>query len=105
MAGTFRGVWNARSIALGEQPPMRVLLVGPPGVRDSLRAQLADTGVEIAGEFPSADEARRSGVAAEALLSAVTPAAPAQPSTFEGVEEALTPREIQVLELLAEGLA
>jgi DNA-binding NarL/FixJ family response regulator len=85
---------------------MRVLLVGPPRARDALRAQVLDSSIDVAGEFASVDDARQSGVAADALLVALEPdrgsrrrAAP------EIVEEPLTPREVQVLELLAEGLA
>jgi len=85
---------------------MRVLLVGPARARDALRAQLLESSVDVAGEFASADEARQSGISAEALLVALDPGAStrrrAEP---EVMEEALTPREIQVLELLAEGLA
>jgi DNA-binding NarL/FixJ family response regulator len=84
---------------------MRVLLVGPPRARELLRAQLSDSSIEVAGEFASADDARRSGVQADALLTALGAAPPADLTPTEGVEEPLTPREVQVLELLAEGLA
>ncbi|HEV8395906.1 MAG TPA: response regulator transcription factor [Vicinamibacterales bacterium] len=85
---------------------MRVLLVGPARVRDSLRAQLLDSSIDIAGEFASADEARQSGLAADALLMALEPDPQSRRrAPPEVVEEPLTPREVQVLELLAEGLA
>jgi DNA-binding NarL/FixJ family response regulator len=97
----------ARSLALREAAsPMRVLLVGPARARDALRAQLLDSSLDIAGEFASMDEARQSGVAADALLVANEADGVARRRTTpEVVEEALTPRELQVLELLAEGLA
>ncbi len=84
---------------------MRVLLVGPPRARELLRAQMSDSSIEVAGEFASAGDARRSGVQADALLTALSAASPADLTPTEGVEEALTPREVEVLELLAEGLA
>ena len=85
---------------------MRVLLVGPARARDALRAQLLESSVEVAGEFASADEARQSGISADALLMALEPGVSTRRRTEpEVIEEALTPREIQVLELLAEGLA
>ena len=85
---------------------MRVLLVGPARARDTLRAQLLDSSIDIAGEFATADEARQSGLAADALLMAFEPDSTSRRrGTPEVVEEPLTPREVQVLELLAEGLA
>jgi DNA-binding NarL/FixJ family response regulator len=85
---------------------MRVLLVGPARARDALRAQLLDSAIDVAGEFGSVDEARQSGVAADALLMALAPeAASRRRDAPEVIEEPLTPREVQVLELLAEGLA
>ena len=84
---------------------MRVLLVGPARARDALRAQLLDSSIDIAGEFASADEARRSGLAADALLMAFDAGSPDRRRQAPDVaEEPLTPREVQVLELLAEGL-
>ena len=85
---------------------MRVLLVGPARARDALRAQLLDSSIDIAGEFASADEARQSGLAADALLMAFDAGVPdRRRQAPDVVEEPLTPREVQVLELLAEGLA
>ena len=85
---------------------MRVLLVGPARARDMLRAQLLDSSIDIAGEFATADEARQSGLPADAILMALEPAAAARRrATPDVVEEPLTAREVQVLELLAEGLA
>ena len=85
---------------------MRVLLVGPARARDGLRAQLLDSSIDVAAEFATVDEARRSGVAADALLMAVdADTASRRRAAPEVVEEPLTPREVQVLELLAAGLA
>jgi DNA-binding NarL/FixJ family response regulator len=85
---------------------MRVLLVGPPRARDALRAQLLDSTIDVAGECATLDEARQSHIAADAMLLALDaePAARRR-ATPDVVEEPLTPREVQVLELLAEGLA
>jgi DNA-binding NarL/FixJ family response regulator len=84
---------------------MRVLLVGPPRARDRLRAQLLDSSLAVAGEFANADDARRSGIPADALLSALGPDPPtARRTAPEPVEEPLTARELEVLALLAEGL-
>lgn len=74
---------------------MRVILVGSPAERASLRAQ-ANGAFTVVGEFPTLAEARAAGVAAEAI---VTPAVPEA-----RIDEPLTAREVQVLELLAEGL-
>jgi len=85
---------------------MRVLLVGPARARDALRAQLLDSSIDVAAEFATVDEARRSGVAADALLMAFeADTVSRRRAAPEAVEEPLTPREVQVLELLAAGLA
>jgi DNA-binding NarL/FixJ family response regulator len=77
---------------------MRVFLVGVPGERDYLRRQLGTAAFEIVGEYATMETARSSGVKADAILIATRQAAP------DGPDEALTPREIEVLELLTEGL-
>ena len=89
---------------------MRVLLVGPASERARLRAQL-DPSIEIAGEFASLEDARAQGsdVDADAVLVVPvheTPAGSAQSDDADDVYdvEPLTAREVQVLELLAEGL-
>ena len=73
---------------------MRVFLVGPAEERERLRAQV-NGHLTIAGEFETVADARASGSGAAILLAPRD--APESPET-------LTPREIQVLELLAEGL-
>jgi DNA-binding NarL/FixJ family response regulator len=69
-----------------------------------LRAQLLDSGIDIAGEFDTADDARQSGVFADALLTPLSPPPTARETGRETFEEPLTARELQVLALLAEGL-
>jgi len=78
---------------------MRVLLAGSAPDRARLRAQLVAPGVEIVGEFSSLAAARTSDIEHDAIVIAESTA----PSISEEVES-LTPREVQVLELLAEGL-
>jgi DNA-binding NarL/FixJ family response regulator len=79
---------------------MRVLLVGPPQDRARMRAQL-DGAIEVAGEFATIAAARAAETGADAIL--LTPVRQARDEE-ETVPEPLTAREIQVLELLAEGL-
>ena len=85
---------------------MRVVLVGPAAERQRLRARLPP-GVEVAAEYDTAEEARASEIAADAVMTA--PAAPHAGSSAAPPDdiaaEHLTPRELQVLALLAEGLS
>ena len=76
---------------------MRVILVGALGEREQLRSELATGVLEIVGEFPTIGAARSSSLGADAILLA------AQPTERRPLTEPLTPREIQVLELLVEG--
>jgi len=87
---------------------MRVVLVGSEADRARLRARMNGS-LAVVGEFTSLDAARAAALDADAFL--VAPSAPAVASrTASDVAsgfsrtEPLTPREIQVLELLAEGL-
>ena len=93
---------------------MRAILVGPPGVRDRLRWDLETRSIEVVGEFDTIVDARRAGLDADIVVSTPEPAT--RDSGF-GVrdsrqngdrdrvfEESLTHRELEVLELLAEGL-
>jgi DNA-binding NarL/FixJ family response regulator len=78
---------------------MRVLLVGAAAEdRSRLRVSLAERFIDVVGEFPTLAAARASHVPAEAIV--VTPRSERVP-----LGEALTPREGEVLELLAEGLS
>jgi DNA-binding NarL/FixJ family response regulator len=74
---------------------MRVVLAGSARERKQLRAAL-DGHSTIVAEFDTVAAARASGVDAAAILVAPRDEAP--------VPEPLTPREREVLELLAEGL-
>ena len=87
---------------------MRVVIVGSAGERRRLRDSLP-AAMEVVGEFATVDAARASAAGAEAILLAAEdrsdPETGARPSDdMDGVVEPLTPRERQVLELLAEGL-
>jgi DNA-binding NarL/FixJ family response regulator len=88
---------------------MRLLLVGTPDGRARLRAELNESSFTIAGEFATMAEARASGFQADAILisAQVGRAFMARPATLSDspeYEEPLTAREVEVLELLAEGL-
>jgi DNA-binding NarL/FixJ family response regulator len=78
---------------------MRVLLVGSAPQRARLRAQ-ANGSIDVAGEFDSLAAARASEIDSDGILVAPD----AMPADENGFDEPLTPREVQVLELLAEGL-
>ena len=78
---------------------MRVILVGAPAERDRLKSQSTPGAFEIVGEFPTIGSARASGLDADAFLLA------AQWSDRPSLPEPLTPREIEVLEQLVEGLS
>jgi len=88
---------------------MRLLLVGTPDGRARLRAELDESSFTVVGEFTTMAEARASGIEADAIVIA-TPvghaftARPATLSDSPDYEEPLTAREVEVLELLAEGL-
>ena len=86
---------------------MRILLVGTAAERARLRAQVNGS-MAIVGEYATFAAARAASAAADAILvgsggavrdDAMLDAADA------GLDEPLTSREVQVLELLAEGLA
>jgi DNA-binding NarL/FixJ family response regulator len=93
---------------------MRVLIVGSAAERASLRSRLSGA-IAIAGEFATLQAARAADVEHDAILLSGSFEARAQPGArgdehwVEGdeedaIDEPLTPREVQVLELLAEGL-
>jgi DNA-binding NarL/FixJ family response regulator len=79
---------------------MRVFVIGNALQRRDLHDGLEDSAPQVVGEFETIGQARRSGVAADAILM------PAHESRVddEPSPEVLTSREVQVLELLAEGL-
>jgi DNA-binding NarL/FixJ family response regulator len=90
---------------------MRVILVGSTGERARLRTQLETAGIELVAEFPTMAWARGAVEDADAIILAVDPRARIRDSADPPLEddpapvEALTGREMQVLELLAEGLS
>ena len=64
---------------------------------------LANGSIEVAAEFDSLAAARASAIDSDAIVLAPD-AADAADGEDERFDEPLTPREVQVLELLAEGL-
>ena len=95
---------------------MRVLLVGSPPDRARLRAKLGSAAVEVVAEFSTLAAARAADLDYDAIMIAGDSTTSASPIDDGGrkarswlddndePQEALTPREVQVLELLAEGL-
>lgn len=90
---------------------MRVILVGPPSERARLRARLESSGaaIDVVGEAPTTAAAEALDVDADAYVVAAAAGQPSRPPTRreqdeDVVVEPLTPREIEVLQLLAEGL-
>lgn len=86
---------------------MRVMLVGAAPERERMRSQL-DGSINVVGEFGTLAEARAAAEAAGDHVALLL--APGHPRGHEdGMAdvraEPLTMREIQVLELLAEGLS
>jgi DNA-binding NarL/FixJ family response regulator len=73
---------------------MRVVLVGPARERRRLREQLPAS-IEVVGEYETTEDASRANQGADVVV--------ATPSDDD--VEHLTPRETQVLALLAEGLS
>jgi ATP/maltotriose-dependent transcriptional regulator MalT len=85
---------------------MRGVLVGPPEARARLRARLPEN-VEVVGEARTLREAREHWTDVDAWL--IAPSRSAAPSVDDIDAEAssvepLTARELEVLELLAQGL-
>ena len=83
---------------------MRVIVTGTARQRQDLREQLETSVPDVVGEFASLAEARSSDIEADAFVVA-------RPATTDAIDddspavESLTPREIEVLELVAEGLS
>ncbi len=78
---------------------MRIVLVGSPSERARLHAQLDGAGLDVVGEFSSLAAAHAADAEADAIVMAPDPR-----GADDDYAEPLTTREIQVLELLAEGL-
>ena len=83
---------------------MRVVLVGRAADRDRLRADLVETGLELVGEAATMAEAQAAGWPADAFLVARRESSGVDDEETPAVAEPLTPRELDVLGLLAEGL-
>jgi DNA-binding NarL/FixJ family response regulator len=94
---------------------MKVVLVGPPAVRARLRTQMNGSAT-VVGEFATLGAAQAARFDADAFVIAADSTSVAQgfltsealaqevsPADDQELIETLTPREIQVLELLAEG--
>src|SRR5687768_860879 len=75
---------------------MKVVLIGPSAVRARLRAQMNGCAI-VVGEFASLGSAQAARLDADAFVM------PTGKADDDEIFETLTPREIQVLELLAEG--
>jgi len=80
---------------------MRVVLVGTSRQRMRLRSQLEGTSIQIVAEFGTNAAARRVATGADAILMA----GGIENGTDEALTEPLTPRETEVLALVAEGLS
>jgi ATP/maltotriose-dependent transcriptional regulator MalT len=83
---------------------MRVVLVGSPAERQRLRAELEPGGFDVVGEFSTLAQAEASAGTAEAIVIGRGHADRALSNRLDPIEP-LTAREVQVLELLAEGLS
>jgi DNA-binding NarL/FixJ family response regulator len=79
---------------------MRVILVGRAIDRVRLRSELAGAAIDVIGEAQTFADARALGLDADAYVLASN-----DRGKHRREPDPLTPREIQVLELLAEGLA
>lgn len=89
----------ARAARSPEAQAIRVILIGTPAERAALRAGVS-AAMSIVAEFPTAAAARASQIDADAILSPHG----RRSESLDQIDEPLTPREIDVLELLAEGL-
>src|SRR5205085_10040775 len=78
-----------------------IILVGSERDRGRVRAELASASIDLAGEFETLAAAQAAGIAADGYLIA---GRNGDVSAEDAFQERLTPRETQVLELLAEGL-
>ncbi len=81
---------------------MRLIVIGSTQRRQELREQIEGAVPDVVGEFGSIAEARDAGIEADAFLLIAEP----PPHLEDDPDvESLTPREIEVLELVAEGLS
>jgi DNA-binding NarL/FixJ family response regulator len=85
---------------------MRVVLVGSAFERERLRGQLQTAALDVVGEFNSLAAAQAAGLDADAIVLAHEMGSTSvNTDGFDEPAEPLTSREVQVLELLAEGLS
>ena len=82
---------------------MRVIVIGSVRQRQELREQIESAVPDVVGECGSLVEARNADVAADAFILPVG-SAPADLDDDDASVETLTPREVEVLELVAQGL-
>ena len=80
---------------------MRVIVIGTARERRELRDALERSAQTVVGEFASIGEARRSGLDAEAIVAPIRDA----DADDDPPVEPLTQREIEVIELVAQGLS
>ena len=88
---------------------MRIILVGAARDRDRLRSQLRSAGLTIVGEYDREPDDRPAGIDAVMLAESTDGRSPFDVRTAtvdvrSPPAEALTPREHDVLSLVAEGL-
>ncbi|MEO8069777.1 MAG: LuxR C-terminal-related transcriptional regulator [Acidobacteriota bacterium] len=84
---------------------MRIVLIGQSKARERLRLALLTSGLDVVDEADSMAAARDAGVETDAYLVA-PPEQRNRRLTFPGeLPEPLTPRELEVLLRLADGLA
>lgn len=90
---------------------MRLIVIGSAQERRDLRDRLESAPPDIVAEFDSLADAREAGIAADAILVATAAVNAAgsgsDPDSLDSeplLVEPLTPREIDVLELVAQGL-
>jgi DNA-binding NarL/FixJ family response regulator len=82
---------------------MRIVLVGLAVERDRLRRALAGTAIDVVREAETLAEARRDSDDVDGILIASPPNG--REDDAPAYAEVLTPRELEVLQLLAEGMA
>jgi DNA-binding NarL/FixJ family response regulator len=82
---------------------MRVIIIGAPADRRRFRDALEHTPLEVVAEFASRAEAREAAVPADAVVEAAIADEQGDDIGAPTVEQ-LTARELDVLELIAEGL-
>jgi len=82
------------------QTDMRLIVIGSAAERRRLREALERSAPEIVADFGSLAEARRSGVTADAVIAST----PDHADDDDTGPEQLTSRELEVLQLIADGL-